>query len=586
MCGIAGIVRYGEPADEARVARMRRALAHRGPDGSGLVHLGAACLAHTRLALVDLAGGAQPMRSSDGRYAITYNGEVYNHRELRAELDGRFRFRSACDAEVVLAAFAVWGEAALARLNGMFAFFVWDAELERGFAARDRLGVKPFAYTFLDGEFAFASEAKALVAAGCAPPRAHAESILEYLAAPCFSGVEHSMFDAIDYLQAGERLRVSRAGVERARWWDWSLAADGGADAGAHVEALRPRVAQAVSRALRADVPVGLYLSGGLDSTLIAALAARELRPRAFTVEFEDQGGYDYARSTIVGSDDRPFAALAAEALGLEREVCAVERAGLGRDLGALAIINDALPAWEQEFAQHHLARAAARRCKAILVGDAADETHWGYHFLLDDAATRDPGGILERFGAAPIRRDRLADPIAHFAAKYRALIDGAGGRWDTAPERRRSTTWLIVKRWLARLLHNGDIHAMAHSLEARVPFADVELLDAAERVPPEVGLRGGVEKWALREAARGLVPEAIRARKKSALPKDQRAQAIYQREARAVLDESPLVAEYADRAALRPLLDPARALTEAERAGLFRVAALGRWALHYGVRA
>src|SRR5258708_18528122 len=198
----------------------------------------------------------------------------------------------------------------------------------------------------------------------------------------------------------------------------------------------------------------------------------------------------------MVISDDRPFAALAAEALGLEREVCAVERAGLDRDLGALATINDALPAWEQEFAQHHLAAAAARWYKAILVGDAADETHWGYHFLLDDAATRGPAAILRRFGGVPIRRDRLADPEAHFAGKYRALVDAAGGRWATPAERRQATTYLIVKRWLARLLHNGDIHAMAHSLEARVPFADVELLAAAARVPPEPGLRGAVEKW------------------------------------------------------------------------------------------
>jgi len=579
MCGIAGIVRYGAPPDDARVARMQRALAHRGPDGSGLERLGAACLAHTRLALVDLAGGRQPMRTRDGRYTITYNGEVYNHGELRAELRERFDFASACDTEVVLAAYVTWGEAALARLNGMFAFFVWDAERERGFAARDRLGVKPFAYTFSDGELAFASEAKALVGPR---PRAHAESILEYLSAPCFSGVEHSMFDGIDYLQPGSLLRVSRDGLELERWWDWPLdARDGGGD---HAAELRARVESAVARSLRADVPVGLYLSGGLDSTLIAAVAARESRPRAFTVEFEDQGAFDYARSTIVVSDDRPFAALAAESLAVERELCLVPRAGLARDLAALAHINDALPAWEQELAQHHLAAAAARHVKAVLVGDAADETHWGYHFLLDDQATRDPAGILRRFGGVPIRREVLADPRAHFAAKYRALMAAGGARWDTPPERRRATTYLIVKRWLPRLLHNGDIHAMARSLEARVPFADVELLAAAERVPPEIGLRDGVEKWALREAARGLVPEPIRARKKSALPKDQRAQACWQQAARAALDESPLVRAFVDAAAVRALCDPARALDEAERAALFRVAALGHWAAHYEV--
>jgi asparagine synthase (glutamine-hydrolysing) len=394
---------------------------------------------------------------------------------------------------------------------------------------------------------------------------------------------------------------VSRAGVERARWWDWPLAAPkhddhddhhddhDDRDAEAHVAALRAGVERAVSRALDADVPIGLFLSGGLDSTLIAALAARaarEAKPAAFTIEFEDHDAFDYARSAIVISDDAPFAALAAESLGLARERVLVERAGLARDLGAVVAADDALPAWEQELAQHHLARAAARRYKAVLVGDAADETHWGYHFLLDDEAVRDPAAILRRLGAVPIRRERLGDPIPSFAAKYRALVERAGGGWRSASDRRRATTYLIIKRWLPRLLHNGDVHAMAHSLEARVPFADVELLDAAARVPPELGLRAGVEKWALREAARGLVPEAIRTRKKSALPKDQRAQAAWQREARAALDESPLVGEFVDGQALRPLLDPARVLTEAERAALFRVAALARWAAHYGVAA
>jgi asparagine synthase (glutamine-hydrolysing) len=589
MCGIAGCVRYHAPPSEDRVRRMQRALAHRGPDGEGLARLGPAVLAHTRLALVDRAGGAQPMTSPDGRFTLTYNGEVYNYVELRAELQGRYPFRTRSDAEVVLAAYAVWGEAALARLNGMFAFFVWDAREERGFAARDRLGVKPLAWSFRDGEFAFASEAKALAATAGAPPRAHAASILEYLVAPCFSGVEHAMFDGIEYLQPGELLRVTRAGVERARWWDWPLdaaKAHDDRDHAAHVAAVRAGVERAVRRALRADVPIGLFLSGGLDSTLIAALAARDAKPDAFTIEFEDHDAFDYARSTIVISDDAPFAALAAESLGLARERVPVERAGLARDLAALVAADDALPAWEQELAQHHLARAAARRYKAVLVGDAADETHWGYHFLLDDEAVRDPAAILHRFGAVPIRRERLADPIPSFAAKYRALVEGSGGAWRSPSDRRRATTYLIVKRWLPRLLHNGDVHAMAHSLEARVPFADVELLDAAARVPPELGLRSGVEKWALREAARGLVPEAIRTRKKSALPKDQRAQAAWQREARAALDESPLVAAFVDGEALRPLLDPARVLTEAERAALFRVAALGRWAARYGVAA
>jgi asparagine synthase (glutamine-hydrolysing) len=584
MCGIAGILRFDAPPDEARVRRMERALAHRGPDGRGLLSSGAACLAHTRLALLDLAGSAQPFTSRDGRYVLTYNGEVYNHRELRVELASGWDFQTRGDVEVVLAAYARWGKGALARLDGMFAFCIWDSRREEAFLARDRLGVKPLVYSRTEHGLLFASEAKALLAAEDRAPRAHAPSVLEYLVAPCFSGVEHGMFEHVEHLLPGHWMRVSRAGLEIAPWWAPRLDPQE-LESASLLPALREALGASVSRSLRADVPVGAFLSGGLDSTILTALAAREAAIETFTIAFEGQESYDYARSTIVISDDGPFAALAAGELGVAMEIVPVTRAGMAGDLARIAAIDDALPAWEQEIAQHHLARAASRRVKAVLVGDAADETHYGYHFLLDEEATRTPGAIVRRLGSVPVRRDRWADPVGDLDAHYRGLVEAAGGRYGTPRERQLATTMLILKRWLPRLLHNGDIHTMAFGLEARVPFAGAELLSLALRVPPELGLRGGVEKWALREAVRGLVPEAVRVRRKSALPKDQGVGEIWRAEARRAIEEDDgFLKEFIDLEAIRGWLSPGNLLSEGERAGLFRIAALGAWARHHGV--
>jgi asparagine synthase (glutamine-hydrolysing) len=413
----------------------------------------------------------------------------------------------------------------------------------------------------------FASEAKAMLPER---PRVRLDALLEYLLVPCFSGVEAPIFDGLSYLPSGHALRISRAGLDVWRWGQHDLRSF---DDGVRPDELATALERAVTRASIAHAPVGLFLSGGLDSTAIAAFARRL---PAFTVAFEGQDRFDYARSRIVISDDGPFAALAAAELGLERTVVSVPRAGIAADLAEIARTNDALPAWEQEIAQHHLARAASASCKAVLVGDAADETHYGYHFLLDAKATASPRGIVERFTAPIVRPEVLADPVGHFDTKYRNLVPGEH-RWDTALDRTLATTWLVVHRWLPRLLHNGDIHAMRHSLEARVPFADLELLTLARRLGPARALAGGVEKAALREALRGIVPEPIRTRKKSALPKDQDVAAIYQKEARRALDDLEdelrrVIDVYRVRALCRREVD-ARA-----RAALFRVTCVAHW--------
>jgi asparagine synthase (glutamine-hydrolysing) len=589
MCGLAGIIDFRVPGsvNEERVRVMRSALRQRGPDGEG-IHLGShAALAHTRLAVVDRTGGAQPVNSPDGRFTLICNGELYNYPELREEIGSRWEFRTRGDTEVVLAAYALWGRACLARLNGMFSFFLWDEVQQRGFGARDRLGIKPFWYRWHPQEFLFASEAKALLRAEDTRPTADVEGILEYLTAPCFSGVSRAMFAGIVPLPAGHSFEIDGEGLRIERWWDYVLEPQGPPDDPPLAQRLLELLEQATRRALRADEPPGLFLSGGVDSAALAALARRGgHRPRCFTIHFDDQEAFDYANSAIVGSDDLPHAVAAARALDLTCDVVPVSRSALGEDLRTLAGIDDALPAWEQELAQHHLARAASRHCKAVLVGDAADETHFGYHFLLDGQATRSPRGILERFAARFLRRDLLGDPLTHFTREYEEVCLAAGHSWRTPVGRLLATTYLIVKRWLARLLHNGDIHTMAFSLEARVPFGDADLLDFARRVPPSRAFANGNEKLLLRQALVGIVPETIRCRKKSALPKDQRAEEVYRREAlRLAQEESTFLGAFLDVPSLIACCRRPTALTECERAALFRVICLAHWGRHHGVK-
>ena len=587
MCGLAGLIRHDghAPAQVERVLAMRERQRHRGPDDQGLWHDHYAVLAHNRLAMLDAEQGAQPMCSTDHRYVLVYNGEIYNYADLRRDLAAYWPFRTNTDTEVVLAAYAVWGEACLRRFNGMFAFLVWDTHRQQAFAARDRLGVKPFVYLQQGGEFLFASEAKGLLPAMQAP-RANIEALLEYLVAPFFSGVAQPMFDGMAYLPPGHLLRLDRHGLRLSRWSP-EITENLAATADDIARALRDRLAAAVRRSLIADVPVGLFFSGGLDSTLIGGLArAAGATPPCLTIRFEGHDRYDYARSLIVASDDQPFAEQAASKLGLPREDVTPARSALAHDLSRLAAQNDALPAWEQELAQHHLARAASTRLKAVMVGDAADETHYGYHFLLDPHAISDPTHILQRLTADPyLRHGLLEQPLQHYGNVYRKLAIAAGHDWDTPAGRLRATQWLVRNRWLQRLLHNGDIHCMAHGLEARVPFSDTEVLDLAATIPPELALRDGVEKAMLREASRGALPEAVRLRRKSALPKDQGNGELLRQHVREILaTDAGRIAGLLDVPRLqRRCADPSP-LNEHERAVMFRTCALAHWSRIHGV--
>lgn len=480
MCGIAGVI--GPVGDKGRGERLAAHLRHRGPDGAGILVTKGAVLVQTRLALVDPR--PHPLPFSDGRYTLLFNGEIYNHRELRRELAG-YAFTTETDTEAAFAALRQWGSAALSRFEGMFALFLWDEATGEYLAAVDPLGVKPFVYHERPGLLAFCSEAGPLLEAGVVPFRPSEEGVAEHLTAPYFALCP---FANLKRLPGGHYLTAQGVRPYRSSVRNEDL-----------LGALR--------RSVRASTPAGLFLSGGVDSSLLAALADPPLP--AFTIDY---GSMDYSDSLIVKSDDVPFAKQAAEATGhpLTLVSPADYEAALRRTLWA----NDQIAAWEQEVSQNLLAEVARPRCKAVLVGDAADETHYGYGFLLDPARIVSPRPLLDFFGHLPLRR---MDAAAHFTEKYRAEAEAAGHSWETPGGQLRAVSYLIRQRWLARLLHNGDVQLMAHSVEGRVPFADPTVLALADAAAPEEALG----KRLLRTAAAEVLPEALAWRPKSALTKN-----------------------------------------------------------------
>ncbi len=553
MCGIAGLI--GGFARSAAAARLPALLRHRGPDSAGVAALPGATFIQTRLALVDPAPHPLPLQSPDGRFTLLFNGEIYNYESLRRQLP--FPYRTRTDTEVALAALIAWGPAALSRFEGMFALFLWDHQLRRGLAAVDPLGVKPFLFHRNGQDLLFCSEAGPLITSGLLPFRPHHESIAEYLTAPYFSGARQLPFANLERLLPGHYLEW-----EDGRFRTVSYRHHASAPANP-LAAFR----SAVTAQAAADAPVGLFLSGGVDSSLLAALAPRPMP--AFTIQYPGQPS-SYAGSLIVTSDDVPFAAEVAARFGHPHHM--VSPIDFEASLMRTLRTNDLIAAWEQEVSQNELAAAAAAAgVKAVLVGDAADETHYGYSFLLHPERIASPAHLLDFFGTLPSRPGP-----AHFVDSYFRFAEAEGHRWDTPDAQRHAVSCLIRHRWLPRLLHNGDIQLMAHSVEGRVPYSDPALLAFAEQVPLAAALRDGIEKHHLRTAAAAVLPDSIAWRPKSALTKNLAARPLIHRRFRQAWKRYGAFLEpYIDAAAIDRLGPPA---TDRDTGLQFRLLALLTW--------
>jgi asparagine synthase (glutamine-hydrolysing) len=561
MCGIAGLAATGglDRYAHERAIRMRDVMTHRGPDGAGLWADDHAILAHRRLSIVDLAAGQQPLANEDGRIWLTYNGEIYNHREVRAELESAgHRYRTQCDTETIVHAYEEWGDDCVHRFRGMFAFGLWDAPKRRLLLVRDRLGVKPLYWTRAGDALLFASEIKGLLASGLVQPQVNRAALPELLATRYTSDAD-TLFNGIYKLLPGHRLTFENGRVRIERYWDLPLDGPDPAlerlDDASLVDRFRALLQESVRLRLMADVPLGAFLSGGIDSTAIAALMAREMdRPvQTFSVAFADRkfSELEYARD-------------AARAIGADSHEIVIDDTDFFGALPRLIWHEDEPIAHPSSVPLHFVSALAREHVKVVLTGEGSDELLAGYGKYPRALVNWQAGGIYERFVPGRVRgaiaeavvprlpglcgrlarRSFLAMPrrpadmfLDNFAgmplASQRALLDAsmAGGRDPYASSleyfaRANGASGTLdrllytdMKTYLVELLMKQDQMSMSMSIESRVPFLDHHLVEFAARLPHRLKLRGLTTKRILREAVRGLIPDSVLTRPKMGFP-------------------------------------------------------------------
>ena len=521
MCGLGGELRFdgGEP-DRAGLARLLEKLARRGPDDEGTFQDGPLLLGHRRLSIIDLSAHShQPMVDAALGLTLVFNGTIYNYRELRQELqEAGYRFFSTGDSEVILKAYAAWGERCVERMNGMFAFALWDARARSLFLARDRLGVKPLYYSADGRRFRFASTLPALVAAGGVDTAIDPVALHHHLSLHAVVPAPRTLLAGVRKLAPGHVMRVDAKGISWERPY-WHLAAKRPAPLPGEAE-WQERLHAGLLAAVRrqntaADVPVGVLLSGGLDSSLLVALLSElgQTRLQTFSVGFADragEAGNEFAYSDAV-----------AERFGTDHQRFLVDDDEI---LASLPEVVEQMsePMVSQDVAAFYaLSKRVSRSVKVVMSGQGADEVFGGYFWYPRMEA--EAGPPLERFRRHYFDRDQeeylqvvtpdyqVPDVTAELVATGLAEPD-ADSFLDQVL--RFDATTLIVDDPVKRV----DNMTMAWGLEARVPFLDHELVELAMSMPPEYRLREG-GKFPLKALARGRVPDAVIDRKKGYFP-------------------------------------------------------------------
>lgn len=539
MCGIAGsmALRKGTAVDPSVLARMTRAVLHRGPDSEGVFFEDGLGLGFRRLSINDLDGGSQPMFSEDGNAVMVCNGEIFNHRQLRAELLAKgHRFRTDCDVEVLVHLYEEEGTDLLRRLNGQFAFAIYDRSLRRLFLARDHVGILPLHYAQTRDHFVFGSEAKSVLehpGVGRTVDLTGLDQVLTFpgLVSP------RTMFEGVSSLRAGHYLLVHEHTVQEFPYWDLTYPRAGELVPEPdeyYVEKLRDLLTEAVRRRLSADVPVGFYLSGGLDSSLIAGLVGELVPPAdSFSITFPeadiDESGYQRLMAQKVSSrhHEREFTT-ADIAEGLRRMVlhaetpvketyntCSLALASLARESGTTVILTgegaDELFGGYVGYRFDRLGRGGGRSADPLAdaLEDDVRRRLWGdssvfyerrYHAWREAKLGLYSAGVREAFREVDCLRFPPVDPA------------GLAGR-DPLDQRSYLDFRLRLSDHL--LSDHGDRMAMAHSVEARYPFLDREVVEFATSVPGHLKVHPLGEKYVVRQAAQGLVPPEIIDREK-----------------------------------------------------------------------
>jgi len=540
---------------------MSNTLLHRGPDDQGNFLAGPVALGFRRLSIVDLAGGHQPMANEDGTIWIVFNGEIYNHRELRPALEQRgHRYATNSDTETILHLYEEYGQHCVHHLRGMFAFALWDARRKKLFCARDRLGIKPFYYAITGNRFVFASEAKALFEIPGFQPRLNRRALPEFFAFGYLSSDE-TLFEGVRKLLPGHHLQIELTNHDAepkvAQYWDLDIAPSSERSEAEYVEQFREQFSDTVNSHLMSDVPVGVFLSGGLDSSSIAAVMAglRKEPVQTFSVGYAED---EYS--------ELPYARQLAKHLGAEYNEVILGPQQFFASLPQLIWHEDEPLVWPSSVALHYVSRLAREKVKVVLTGEGADEVLAGY---LKYRAT------LWNLRAAPFYRMLIPQRLQHL---IRNILN-----WETIPDRLRRKLrhsflsysdsfkkiyfdnfysvfrqeqhselftrelaeelreidayansmqfyrsngtgenllsrllYLDIKTYLVELLMKQDQMSMAASIESRVPFLDHKLVEFTARVPATYKVRGLSGKYLLRKAmAHQLPPEVLRRSKK-----------------------------------------------------------------------
>jgi asparagine synthase (glutamine-hydrolysing) len=536
---------------------MRDVLTHRGPDGHGLWIGDGVGLAHRRLAIVDVAGGLQPMTNEDGSVWMTFNGEIYNHADLRPGLEAAgHRYKTRSDSETIIHLYEQHGERCVEHLRGMFAFAIWDRRQRRLLLARDRVGIKPLYYAVTDRELLFGSEVKAILASGAVKPEFNPAVLPEFLATRFVSG-EETFFNGVRKLLPGHTLTWSpETGFKQRRYWQIPAPKPEAArDFETEAADLKQRLLAAVKRHLMSDVPLGVFLSGGIDSSALAAMTAgmveKDEKLRTFSVGFAEQD-----------ANELPYARAVASHIGSEHREVLVSAAQYFDALPKLIWQEDEPIAFTSSVPLYFVSKLASDYVKVVLTGEGADELFLGYNryrvtlwnnrlgwpywtlmpksgrAAVRQALTRMPSRVrryasrmflglepgirssfLENFAAFPehLRRDILAAPDAgNERDPYRTMLEcfaeAQGGLLD-----RLSRT--DIRTYMHELLMKQDQMSMAASIESRVPFLDDSIIEHVAALPGRLKLRGWTTKAVMRAAVAEYIPKEILTRKKMGFP-------------------------------------------------------------------
>src|SRR5450432_1294214 len=561
MCGIAGVVESNRDArvDEAILRRMCAAMAHRGPDDEGVYTQGRVGLGMRRLSIIDVAAGHQPISNEDGTIWIVFNGEIYNHAALREQLVARgHRYRTHSDTETIVHLYEEYGRDCVQHLRGMFAFAIWDSRKKRLFVARDRLGIKPLYYRATADSFLFGSEIKVILAHPGVEARFHRASLPEYLAFGYLSG-EETFYEGILKLRPGHTLELGEGGeIKIQQYWDLHLAEAGASHSeNYYVQKYREMLEEAVSSHLMSDVPLGVFLSGGLDSSAVAALMTKITRAPIETFSV------GYAEQTY--SELRDARLVAKHLNSIHREVV-VSSGEFFQALPRLIWHEDEPIVWPSSVALYFVARLARERVTVVLTGEGSDETLGGYgrysrtlwntradavyrgvtpsflrthlrgaiqsellgatlqrrleHTFLGRDGERWESMYFDNFYSAfpqdqqsslltPQARETAGDPYA-----------SAMGYWEKSPgDLLHKMLYTDIKTYLVELLMKQDQMSMAASLESRVPFLDHVLVEQAMRIPVKYLVKGLSGKMVLKRALEDILPRDILYRKKMGFP-------------------------------------------------------------------